>query len=114
MIVQSLNQLWQKEKRGLAKKLQKGLPYLVQVLKPVCVDNNYIQQETGHEIQWYNQDKKPEILFFYIADPRDFETVCNIYQRVKTTNCLLPVYLFINGQMVKAPGMYLGFIRKEA
>ena len=89
MIIETLNQLWEKKKRSLGKRLQKGIQDLAYVLKPIAEKNNYSQQILDNEILWLNRDDKIEVLFFYIFDPRNFEMVAKVYHRVKETQCEL-------------------------
>jgi hypothetical protein len=87
LMIQTLNLLWQKKKRSLGKRLQKGIPDLAAILQPVGEENNYVQQIDRNEIQWYNKDGRIELLFFYISNPREIETVRNVFQRTKDTGC---------------------------
>ena len=86
-MIQILNRLWQKKKRSLGKRLQKGIGDLANVLQSVAEENKYSQHMINNEIHWLNPSGKIEIMFFYISDPRNFKTVAKVYQRTKESQC---------------------------
>lgn len=87
MIIETLNLLWQKKKRSLGKRLQKGVSYLAEVLYPVGQENLYTQHIADDEIQWHDADGRTKVLFFYIADPRNLNDVTKSFQRTRDTQC---------------------------
>jgi len=86
-MIQTLNLLWQKKAKSLGEKLQKGLPDLVEELKPVAEENNYSQKVQDNEIHWYNKDGKVDTIFFYISDPRNLELISDAFQKTKDSAC---------------------------
>ncbi|MCJ7681185.1 MAG: hypothetical protein MUP70_10705 [Candidatus Aminicenantes bacterium] len=86
-MIQTLSLLWKKKKRSLSKRLQKGIPDLAYVLRPVGEEHSYSQHVINNEIHWCNKDGRVEIVFFYIAAPCDLDVVYRVFQRTKDTRC---------------------------